>query len=66
MSRATLEDKICYCKRELASLEATITNCHSCDRKRYNLNECMKHGHVPVQFLESTDCPDWEFNSIPF
>jgi hypothetical protein len=66
MSRASLEDRICYCRRELADLEATKTNCHSCDRKRYNLNECMKHGPVPVEFLENTDCPDWEFNSIPF
>lgn len=66
MSRASLEERICYCKRELAELEATQTNCLSCDNKKYKSNECMKHGIIPIEFQGHTDCPDWEFSSIPF
>ena len=66
MSRQSLEDRILWCKRELVQLEQMQTNCHTCERKKYKRNECMKHGEVPFQFLENTDCPDWEFNSIPF
>lgn len=66
MSRASLEDRISYCKRELASLEAITTTCHHCERKRYQENVCHKFGPVPVEFMNRTDCPDWEFNSIPF
>ena len=66
MSRLQLEDRILWCKRELAELEQTKTDCHSCDRKKYKINECKKHGTIPVQFLDNTDCPDWEFQSIPF
>jgi hypothetical protein len=66
MSRAALDDRISYCRRELAELEKTQTNCFSCDRKKYEINECMKYGPVAVEFLARTDCPDWEFQSIPF
>jgi hypothetical protein len=66
MSRAALEDRICYCKRELAELEQTKTDCFSCDRRKYGKNECMKYGAIPSEFMSRTDCPDWEYNSIPF
>jgi hypothetical protein len=66
MSRASLEDRICYCRRELADLEAMQTNCSTCERKKYNSSECMKHGYIPAEFAVRTDCPDWEFNLLPF
>ena len=66
MSRAPLEDRILWCKRELAELEATKTDCYSCDNKKYGRNECMKHGVIPFEFMSRTDCPDWAFQSIPF
>lgn len=66
MSRAALEDRICFLKRELADLEATVTNCLSCDRRRHDTNICMMHGQVPEQFMSRTDCPDWELQLVPF
>ena len=66
MSRKQLEDRLLWCKRELAELEAMATNCNSCENKKYGQNECMKHGPVPAEFVVRTDCPDWEFQSIPF
>lgn len=66
MSRASLEDRILWCKRELSALEATKTDCHSCDHKKYGRNECMKHGVIPFEFMANTECKDWEFQSIPF
>jgi hypothetical protein len=66
MSRHSLEDRILWCKRELQALEATVTNCESCNHKKYARPECIKHGPVPFEFLSRTDCPDWEFSEIPF
>lgn len=66
MSREALDDRISYCRRELAQLEQTRTTCQTCGNRRYNKNECMKHGPVPVQFMAQEDCPDWEFELIPF
>lgn len=66
MSRASLEDRILWCKRELVQLENMVTNCSSCDNKKYNRNECIKYGPVPFEFTQRTDCPDWTFESIPF
>lgn len=66
MSRAQLEDRILLCKRELAELEAMKTNCHSCGKKKYLRNECLKHGLIPMEFMDREDCPDWEFEMMPF
>lgn len=66
MSRVELDDRISYCKRELAELESLKTNCLSCDNKKYNRNECVKHGAIPGEYVLREDCPDWKFQSIPF
>lgn len=66
MSRLQLEDRICYCQRELESLQTMKTNCLSCGNKKYNKNECLKYGVIPVEFLLRDDCPDWQFELIPF
>ena len=66
MSRAALEDRICWLKREISELEAMQTNCLTCDRKRYNTSTCVLHGEIPSQFMARTDCPDWELQLVPF
>lgn len=66
MSRAALEDRICYLKRELKELEETETNCLSCDRRRHNTNHCVLHGEIPSEYTVRTDCPDWELQLVPF
>lgn len=66
MSRKQLEDEILYQRRYLNELENTVTNCLSCGRMKYDKSACMKHGPVPGDFQARTDCPDWEFEAIPF
>lgn len=66
MSRQCLEDEILYQRRYLKSLEETKTNCLSCGKKKYDKPVCLKHGQIPPSFLISEDCPDWEYESIPF
>ena len=66
MSRQQLEDEIHYQRRYLKSLEETKTDCHHCAKLRYKTTECMKHGAVPVEFMARSDCPDWEYQTVPF
>ncbi len=66
MSRKQLEDEILYQIRHLNELKAIKTNCYSCGRKKYEGNVCMLHGQIPPGFMTNEDCPDWEFELIPF
>ena len=66
MSRAQLEDRINYCRRELKWLESLKPTCHNCEHKKYQANECHKFGPVPDDFINSEECPDWSFFDVPF
>lgn len=66
MSREKLDDRMSWLKRELSELEAMPTNCLTCSNKKYQSNDCAKHGQIPMDCLVRTDCPDWELELIPF
>lgn len=67
MSRSQLEDRINYCKRELDWLLSVQTNCHNCDSLKYKSSHCMKYDQdVPADYMVRNDCPDWQFNDVPF
>ncbi len=65
LTRAGLEDRICYCQRELQSLQRIQGDmgCRTC--WSFDGTVCKTYGPVPVEFIPK-GCDDWEFNDCPF
>jgi len=67
MSRAQLEDRINFCKRELDYLMALKPSCNNCENIRYKTAFCNKfQQEVPAEYLHGNDCPEWSFDDVPF
>lgn len=65
LTRAGIEDRICYCRRELQALERVRADmgCRTC--WNFDGRECKTYGQVPADFIPK-GCDDWEFNDVPF
>ena len=53
--------------KSLALLQQTQPTCFTCCNKSFDKVFCIKYSaEIPLDFANSTQCPDWEFDDIPW
>lgn len=67
MNRSQLSGQIAALEQDLKRLRSVTTNCQHCDWKAWSRPFCNKHNaEIPAEFMHTENCPDWEFDQIPF
>lgn len=67
MNRNGLTDMILDIKKAMAFYEGVETMCFNCTKFSDANKACSAYGPIPPEYLTMhNECPDWEFDDVPF